>query len=159
MTHPARHCMTQCSIRLRMPVRRSAPARSWRLVAPWLGYVFLAAAAVLGLFTASGARRRRHLCDRAWHSSSSPSSLIAVRMKRQFDGREVGFLLPVSLGQAPIRCSSSIAVLAVLGLVGLILAATVGGTLYGIGLALFIVAAAFIFGDIKRYFDRRDGGG
>jgi hypothetical protein len=50
------------------------------------------------------------------------------------------------------------AVLAVLGLAGLGLAATVGGTLYGVGIALFIVAAALIFNDIKRYFDHRDAG-
>ena len=37
--------------------------------------------------------------------------------------------------------------------VGLVLAANVGGSLYGIGLALFIICAAFILNDIKRYFD------
>jgi hypothetical protein len=139
----------------------TAPAVSawaaWRLVAPWLGYGFLGGAAVLGLFTASGAD------DEATYASglatfAVAALLIAWRMKQQLDGREIGFLLPVS-AEGSDTLFVAIAVLAALGLAGAILAATVGGTVYGIGIALFIIAAAFIFVEIKRYFDRheRDG--
>jgi hypothetical protein len=128
----------------------------WRMVAPWLGYAFLAVAAVLGLFTASGAG------DRATYASglatvAIAALLIAWRMKQQFDGVEVGFLLPVSAA-GPDTLFVTLVVLGVLGLAGAILAATVGGTVYGIGIALFIIAALFIFIEIKRYFDRRERG-
>jgi hypothetical protein len=129
----------------------------WRLVAPGLGYVFLAAAAVLGLFTASGAG------DDATYAAGIATFLlaaiiIAARMKRQFDGREVGFLLDFSVANSD-SLFVSIVVLTVLALAGLVLAAAVGGTLNGIGLALFVIATAVIFRDIKRYFDRREGSG
>lgn len=127
---------------------------AWLLLAPWLGYLFLAAAALLGLFTASGAP------DDATYAAGLGTSIVAViiivtRMSRQLDGRDIGFLLPVTVTSSDLLFAS-IAVLAVLGLVGVILAATVGGALYGIGLALFAIAAALVFIEIKRYFDRRD---
>jgi hypothetical protein len=127
----------------------------WRLVAPGLGYIFLAAAAVLGLFTASGA------ADSATYAAGLgtfilAAVIIAVRMKRQFDGDRVGFLLEISVASTD-SLLVSIAVLTVLALVGVVLAATVGGTLYGIGLALFVIATLLIFRDIKRYFDQREG--
>jgi hypothetical protein len=126
-------------------------------VAPWLGHVFLAAAAVQGLFTASGD------ADSATYAAGLATFFVAVlvifvRIKRQLDGRDVGFLLPVAATNAD-SLFVTVAVLAVLGLVGLVLAATVGGLLYSIGLALFIISAALIFGDIKSYFDLRDRGG
>lgn len=128
----------------------------WHMIVPWLGYLFLAAAGILGLFTASGAP------DDATYGAGMAlfviaGIVIAWRLKRQFDGREIGFLLPVSVDNSDFLFVS-IAVLGALGLVGLGLAASVGGTLYSIGVALFIVAAALIFNDIKRYFDRRDAG-
>ena len=132
-------------------------AELWRLVAPWFGYAFLVMAAVLGLFTASGN------VDGATYASGLGTFalavlLIAVRMKRQLDGREVGFLWAAVAARDTDTLLVSIALLTVLGLVGAILAATVGGALYGEGLALFIVCAGFIFLDIKRYFDQREQG-
>jgi hypothetical protein len=129
----------------------------WRMIAPWLGYAFLTAAAVLGLFTASGD------ADDATYAAGLALFvlavvIIAVRMKRQLDGREVGFLLDFSVASSD-SLFISIAVLTILALVGLVLAALVGGTLYGVGLALFVIASAMIFGDIKRYFDRRERSG
>jgi hypothetical protein len=130
---------------------------AWRLVAPWLGYGFLGLAAVLGLFTASGA------ADEATYASGLAAVVIALilvawRMKQQLDGRDIGFLLPVTPVD-PDTLLVTIAVLAVLGIVGGALAATVGGALYGVGLALLIICAAFIFCEIKRYFDLREHGG
>jgi hypothetical protein len=126
----------------------------WRLIAPWLGYVFLGAAAILGLFTASAASDSPTY-DSGLATFAVAGILIVMRMKRQLDGRETGFLLPVtaSSGDALVV---TIALLAVLGIVGGVLAATVGGSIYAIGLALFVISAALIFFEIKRYFDRRD---
>jgi hypothetical protein len=130
---------------------------AWGLVAPWLGHVFLTAAAVLGLFTASGG------AEGATYGSGLATFFVAVflifvRIKRQLDGQEIGFLLPFASGNVD-TLMVTIAVLFVLGLVGAVLAATVGGTLYGIGLALFIITVAIIFSSIKRYFDLRETGG
>jgi hypothetical protein len=129
---------------------------AWRLVAPWLGYAFLAAALVLGLFTASGASDRATY-DSGLAAVAIAAILVAWRMKQQLDGRDIGFLVPVTPADSDTLLVT-IAILAVLAVVGGVLAATVGGTLYGIGLALVLVSAAFIFVEIKRYFDRRDGG-
>jgi hypothetical protein len=157
--HVARSASAHIAVQEQRPP--SAPAVSageaWRLVAPWLGYVFLGAAALLGLFTASGAD------DAATYASglatfAVAASLIAWRMKRQLDGYEVGFLLPVAVSSSDALLVT-IAVLGAMGLAGAVLAATVGGTVYGIGLALFIICAAFIFIEIKRYFDGRERGG
>jgi len=130
-------------------------AEFWHLVAPWLGYAFLTVAAVIGLFTASGP------VDDATYVSGLVTFLVAVlliaaRMKRQLDGREVGFLWAGVATKDSDTLLVSIALLTVLGLIGAILAAEIGGTLYGEGLALFIVCAAFIFFDIKRYFDQQE---
>jgi hypothetical protein len=129
-------------------------AEVWRLVAPGLGYVFLVVAAVLGLFTASDAP------DTATYDAGLGLFVLALvlvmlRLKRQFDGRRVGLLLPL-LVENTDSLVVVIALLVALALGGLVLAATVGGSLYTIGLALFIVATALIFGELKRYFDRRD---
>ncbi|HUK61277.1 MAG TPA: hypothetical protein VLV50_18750 [Stellaceae bacterium] len=133
------------------------PAREvWRLVGPWLGYLVLGAAGIFGLFTAS-ASADAATYDAGLIAFAIAVVLIAVRMKRQFDGTEAGFLLPISPAGAD-TLFVTVAILAVLGLVGAVLAAAVGGMLYGIGLALFIVCAALIFIEVKRYFDRLDRG-
>lgn len=131
-------------------------AEAWRLIAPWLGHVFLAAAAVLGLFTASGA------ADSGTYAVGLATFalaivLIVVRMNRQLDGRETGFLLPVTVSSTDTLLVT-IALLAILGLAGAVLAATVGGSVYAVGMALFFICAALIFLEMKRYFDRRDHG-
>jgi hypothetical protein len=151
--HPPPHAAPQDNA----PLPAVSGTEAWRIVAPWLGYAGLGAAAVLGLFTASGAE------DGATYDSGLVAAAVAIilivwRMKQQLDGREIGFLLPVTPADFD-TLAVTIAVLAVLGVVGGILAATVGGTLYDIGLALLIICAIFIFFEIKRYFDRREQGG
>ncbi|MGH7088777.1 MAG: hypothetical protein ACREFQ_07740, partial [Stellaceae bacterium] len=126
----------------------------WRLVAPWLGYVFLVAAGILGLFTASAAE------DSASYTVGLATFAVAIilivlRMMRQLDGRETGFLVPVTATDSD-TLYVTVAILTVLGLVGAMLAATVGGMVYAIGMALFFVSILLIFFEIKRYFDRRD---
>ncbi len=132
-----------------------APREVWRLIAPGLGYIFLAAASVLGLFTASGAADTATY-DAGLATFVVAAIIIAVRIKRQLDGKEVGFLLDISVAGTD-SLLVSIAVLVVLALVGVVLAAAVGGTFYGMGLALFVIATLVIFLDIKRYFDQREG--
>lgn len=136
--------------------RPVAAGEVWRLIAPGLGYVFLAAAAILGLFTASGATD-----SGTYYSGLATFALAviiaAVRMKLQLDGRETGFLLPVTAASSDALVVT-IALLAVLGLFGVVLAASVGGDVYSIGLALFVISAALIFLEMKRYFDRADAG-
>jgi hypothetical protein len=131
-------------------------AELWHMLAPWLGYVFLGAAGVLGLFTASGAPDDATY-DVGLSTFIVAVVIIAVHMKRQLDGREVGFLLPVAAASGDVLVVT-IAILGVLALAGAALAATLGGTLYGIGLAFFIVCWALIFIEIKRYFDRLERG-
>lgn len=126
----------------------------WRMVVPWLGHLFLAAAALLGLFTASGAP------DAASYDAGFALFVLAVvaiawRLKRQLDGAEVGFLLNVSVDNLD-SLFVAIALLVVLALVGIWLAAAIGGPFYPIGIALFIIAAALIFNEIRRYFDHFD---
>ncbi len=131
-----------------------AAGEVWRLVGPWLGYVALAAAGIFGLFTAS-AGPDGATYDTGLATFAIAVAVIAIRAKRQLDGAEIGFLLPISPAGADTLCVT-VALLAVLGLVGGALAASVGGALYGTGLALFLVCAAIIFIEIKRYFDRLD---
>jgi hypothetical protein len=140
------------------PTLPAMPAREfWRMVAPWLGYVFLAYAGLLGLFTASAAKdEASYGCGLLTFAVAGV--LIAVRIMRQLDGREVGLLLPIATAGGDTLVVT-VAVLALLGLVGAVLAAAVGGAFYGIGLALFIICAALIFNELKRYFDRIDRAG
>lgn len=127
------------------------------MIAPWLGYVFLTSAGLLGLFTASGAAdQATYVCGLLTFAVAAV--LIAARIMRQLDGAEVGFLLPVATAGFDTLVVI-IAVLAMLGLVGAALAAAEGGALYGIGLALFAICAAMIFTELKRYFDRIDRAG
>jgi hypothetical protein len=49
--------------------------------------------------------------------------------------------------------------MAALGIAGLLVAAATESVLHTAGIALFIVAAHFIFAAMKRYFDRRERGG
>ena len=147
----ADRAVSHAALHTEAPLAAASAAEIWRMVVPWLGYGFLAASGVLGLFTASAAT------DDPTYAAGLGTFMLAIviivmRMKRQLDGREIGFLLAVSVTSVE-ALFVSIAVLGVLGLVGLVLAATVGGSLYGIGLALFIICAAFILSDIKRYFD------
>lgn len=124
------------------------------MIGPWLGHVFLAATAILGLFTASGA------ADDATYAVGLATFALAVvitavRIRRQIDGRAIGFLLPVALSSSD-ELFITIAILAVLGLVGAILAAEIGGSVYGIGLALFVICYALILFEVKRFFDARE---
>ena len=64
-TRPHSCCTARCGASPTVP---PLPAREvWRMVAPFLGYVFLAVAGLLGLFTASDAADRRHLRRRDAH--------------------------------------------------------------------------------------------
>jgi hypothetical protein len=134
------------------PVRLSE-VRGW--IAPWLGHGLLVAAGIFGLSTASGAPDDATY-DAGMITFALAVLILAIRLKRQLDGDELGLLLPVSVGRED-GLILSIALLTVLGLGGAIVAATTGGIFYGVGLALFIISAALIFHEIKQYFDRNEG--
>jgi FtsH-binding integral membrane protein len=153
--HASHSAALQDEERPNLPALR--PREFWRMVAPWLGYVFLVCAGLLGLFTASAAAdEATYACGLLTFAVAGV--LIVVRMMRQLDGADVGFLLPIATAGIDTLVVT-VAVLAVLGLVGAVLAAAVGGALYGIGLALFVICAALIFTELKRYFDRIDRAG
>ncbi len=156
MNHPPAH---HAAVQHRGPDGDAmTPAEVWRMVVPGLGYVFLAGAAVLGLFTASAGSAAG---DQASYVAGLGCFVVAVfimalRLRRQFDGEEVGFLLYISVANVD-SLLVSIVVLTVLGLIGVVLASAVGGAFSGIGLALFVIAALMIFTDLKRFFDHREG--
>lgn len=139
----------------RVTLHPVALAEVWAMLSPWIGHVLLIAAAIFGLATASGAPDEAAY-DVGMVTFLVAAVLIAFRVKRQLDGTAVGLLLPVAIERED-GLLVTIAALTVLGLVGGILAASVGGVFYGVGLALFLICAGMIFFEIKHYFDRRDG--
>jgi hypothetical protein len=139
------------------PGGRSGLAAAWRLIAPGLGYVLLAAAALLGLFAASGAADGEAYAV-GLATFALAALIIGWRLKDQFDGKDDGLLLPVTVASED-ALFLLIAVMTVLGLAGLLVAAEAEGAFHAAGIALFCVAALLIFLNIKAYFDRREGGG
>jgi len=139
----------------RVTLHPVALAEVWAMLSPWIGHVLLIAAAIFGLATASGAPDEAAY-DVGMVTFLVAAVLIAFRVKRQLDGAAVGLLLPVAIERED-GLLVTIAALTVLGLVGGILAASVGGVFYGVGLALFLICVGMIFFEIKHYFDRRDG--
>lgn len=126
----------------------------WRLLAPWLGYLLLGAAALFGLFSASEA------ADTAEYQAGMVTfalalGLIALRMKRQLDGHYDGLLLPLAVTDED-GFQLYLAVLGVLAVGGLVLAASTENVFHEVGIALFLICVALVFWNVKRYFDRRE---
>jgi hypothetical protein len=136
---------------------RTDLATVWRLVAPWLGYLLLAAAGLLGLFTASDAGEGEGYAA-GLLTFGLAVLIIAWRMRDQLDGRDVGLFLPVMV-EGEDALLLWIAVMTALGIAGLLVAAGSESVLHTAGIALFVVAALFIFFAVKRNFDRRERGG
>jgi uncharacterized membrane protein len=128
----------------------------WRLLAPWLGYLVITLAAIVGLFAAAG------LADPADRSAGVlcfflAAALIAWRIHRQTGGEEDGFFLRLAIRSSD-ELLRAVAIFAVLGVCGL-LAATAGeGVFRSCGVAFFICCVGLIFFHMKGYFDYRDGG-
>jgi CDP-diglyceride synthetase len=126
-----------------------------RWLAPWLLGAFLVLAMLLGLFTASRAE------DDASYALGFVTAglallVLAWRIRRVADGRNA--VAPV-LVDDPTALVIAIALLAVLAIAGLWLAARSGVvTVEAVGYALFGFCLAFIFANLKHYFDRREGG-
>jgi hypothetical protein len=127
----------------------------WRWFAPWLGGAALVALALLGLFVAS-----RAVDEAAYAGGFAAAAIAAValgwRIRTGFEGRRGGAALPVLVedGDALVVL---VAVLVVLGLLGLFLAARGEEpmAIYG-GYGLFAGALVMIFWNMKHYFDRRE---
>lgn len=126
----------------------------WRLLAPWLGYLLIGAAGVLGLFTASGAPDDATY-DAGFVTFAIALCIIALRIKHQLDGRYDGLLLPLSV-EGEDALLLYMAVVGALGVGGLVLAAMTQGIFSDAGLAFFCICALLVFYNLKRYFDLRD---
>ena len=124
----------------------------WRWFAPWVGGAALVALSLLGLFVAS-----RAVDDATYAGGFAAAALSAVTLAwrlRGGGGRQGDAALSVLVagGDALVVL---VAVLVVLGLLGLLLAARGEEpmAIYG-GYGLFVGALIMIFWNVKHYFDR-----
>jgi len=122
---------------------------------PWAGGVFLVVAALLGLFTASGAADAA--ADAAgWITVALALLALALGLKLYWDGgsKRLPELVLVEDTDALLLL---IALLAALAIGGLLLAARWSdGALHDSGFALFGSSLAILFWNLKHYFDRRE---
>lgn len=123
----------------------------WRLLAPWLGYLLIGAAGVLGLFTASGNPEGDGYVA-GMVTFGIAVVMIALRIRHQFDGRYDGLLLAASVNSGD-ALTFYIPIIGVLGIGGLVLAAETDGIFHDAGFAFFGVCAVMIYVSVKRYFD------
>ena len=130
----------------------------WRLLAPWLGYLVIGAAGVLGLFTASGQPQGDPYIA-GMVTFGVAVVMIALRIRHQFEGRYDGLLLATSVSSGD-ALAFYVPIIGALGIGGLILAAKMDGIFHNAGFAFFAVCAVMIYVSIKRYFDdyERRGG-
>lgn len=125
----------------------------WRWTAPWLFGALLVAAALLGLFAASRAQDDGSYAI-GFATAGLSLLLLAWRIKSILDGGPAAVSLLVEDSTALVVL---ILLLAALAVAGLFLAARSAAILpEAAGYALFVVALAFIFANLKHYFDRRD---
>jgi hypothetical protein len=126
----------------------------WRLLAPWLGYLLIGAAGVLGLFTASGdPQGDAYIAGMVTFGIAV--LMIALRIRHQFDGRYDGLLLAASVRSGD-ALMLYIPIIGALAVGGLVLAAMTDGIFHNAGLAFFAVCAMLIYVSVKRYFDFRE---
>lgn len=131
---------------------RVSAAEILRWLAPWLFGAALVAAFLLGLIMASAASNSG---DRALGYATAGLALLALAwdIKASFDGRRLS--LWVETAEALLVL---IVLLGALAIAGLILAARAESfALQSTGYALFIVALALAFLNLKHYFDRGAG--
>jgi hypothetical protein len=125
----------------------------WRWFAPWVGGAALVALSLLGLFVAS-----RAVDDATYAGGFAAAAISAVtlawRIRGGFEGRrgDAALSFLIEDGDALVVL---VAVLVVLGLLGLFLAARGEEpmAIYG-GYGLFIGALIMIFWNVKHYFDQ-----
>jgi hypothetical protein len=128
----------------------------------WVGlcaqFAVLAVLAVFGAATASGAARPGDATT-GLVLAVAAAVLAFLRLKSVFDGAPPGFgdlvLVDTMWGLAV-----AVPVFTILALVGLFIAhGADGGSLQAAGIVLFIASGIIVFLDLKRVFDRIDGGG
>lgn len=123
----------------------------WRLLTPWLGYLLIGAAGVLGLFTASGQPHGDPYIA-GMVTFGVAVVMIALRIRHQFAGRYDGLLLATSVNSGD-ALAFYIPIVGALGIGGLVLAAETDGIFHDAGFAFFGVCAVMIYVSVKRYFD------
>ena len=125
----------------------------WRWFAPWLGGAALVALSLLGLFVASRAEDDTTYAG-GFAAAVGAAVALGWRIRGGFRGRRGDAALPVLVddGEALVVL---VAVLVVLGVLGLFLAARGEQpmAIYG-GYGLFLAALVMIFWNVKHYFDR-----
>jgi hypothetical protein len=137
------------------PAERVGLGEVWRWLAPWLLGGFLAAAVFLGFYAASRAQDDGTYIL-GFVTAGLAFLMLAWRVKLALDGR--GSVAPVLVDDASALVIV-IALLAVLAVGGLVLTARGGASvLEAVGYALFGFCLAFIFGNLKHYFDARERG-
>lgn len=138
-----------------LPPDRVAPGELWRWAAPWLLGALLVVVALLGLFTASRAQ------DEGAYAVGFVTAGLAVlalawRIRRAFDGAAPRTPLPVLVDE-PVALAIVVVALAVLAVVGLLLAARSNeAVVAAVGYALFGFSLVFLFWNLKHYFDGRE---
>ena len=125
----------------------------WRWFAPWLGGAVLVALALVGLFVASRAADDATYAG-GFAAAAIASATLAWLIRAGFEGRR-GRAAPMLVEDSDALLVL-VAVLVVLGFLGLFLAAhgEEPMAIYG-GYGLFAGALVMIFWNIKHYFDRR----
>jgi CDP-diglyceride synthetase len=137
------------------PIERVGLGEVWRWLAPWLLGAFLAGAAFLGFYAASRAQDDGTYIL-GFVTAGLAFLMLIWRVKLALDGR--GSAAPVLVDEASALVIV-IALLAILAVGGLVLAARGGAVmLQAVGYALFVFCLAFIFGNVKHYFDQRERG-
>jgi hypothetical protein len=128
--------------------------------AAWFG--FWAQFIVLGLLAVAGALFASAGRDTGDYATGLVLALSAIalaflRLKHFFDGRPGGWIAFLLVDDMR-NLALVIPVFAIIGLIGLFIAAGAPGSLHDAGIGLFVVSAAIVFLSLKRVFDNLDAG-
>jgi hypothetical protein len=120
----------------------------------WAQFIVLGLLAVAGALFASAGRESGDYAT-GLVLALSAIALAFLRLKHFFDGRPGGwtaFLLVDDMRNLALV----VPVFAIVGLIGLFIAAAAPGSLHGAGIGLFVVSGAIVFLSLKRVFDNLD---
>ncbi|MBU6507458.1 MAG: hypothetical protein KGQ82_08160 [Alphaproteobacteria bacterium] len=126
----------------------------WIWIAPWLAGALLGGAALLGVFTASGAHDGDTYAVGLFTAGLALVALVWL-VKRSVDGPARGWSFDLLVEQ-PESLLVLIALLAAIGIGGLFLAADTRGAAELAGYALFVVCLVLVAWNLKHYYDRTD---
>jgi len=126
----------------------------WSWFGFWAQFVVLGLLAILGAFSASeGGQSGDYTCGMLL--SLGAIALAFLRLKDWFDGGAVGWTGFLFVDDMP-NLAIVVPVFAMVGLVGLFVAAGAEGSLQNAGIGLFVVSGLVVFLSLKRVFDNLD---